>query len=230
MQVERLLYQKEEECPICGTKFMSARVRHSKLHKKCNDTDFLMHYEENFYPFFYDVTICSECGYAAFESIFRQIGHKEKEKVKEELKKVRWGGRIPLERSLSTAELVYKMGIYTAQAKNEKASVMAQLCHRLAWVYRIMGNIEEENKFLEHAVRFYEMAAERERIQNEAKQFYLIGELNRMLGKEERAVKWLQIVIMDRSLPENNVIKEMARQSWEKVRAKAKQNNHTFSP
>lgn len=216
--MNNLTYFKKEECPVCNGQFFSVKIKYAKLRKKSMDSDFFTHYEEGVYPFFYDVTICPLCGYAALDEYFHNIGYVTAKKVKEEMAKVWKEVKLPVGYAPVHAEFLYKMALYTAQIKKDKPSIIGRLCHRLAWVYRITGNKNEENKYLKHAINYYQMAVENEKIIETYKYFYLIGELYSLIGEHENASKWLQAVIMDRQVPESSLVKKMARNSWEKIR------------
>lgn len=219
--MNNLLYTKQETCPVCQNTFLATKVRKTKLCKKSQDSDFFTIYEEGIFPFFYDVYLCPECGYAALETRFHHLTQRERENIIKKLSS-EWKKRpIPFERNPKDALMAYKLALYVAGLKEEKPSQLALLCHRIAWIYRIMEDKSGENRFLENAVNFYEKAVAEEEINDGIKLFYLIGELNRRLGKENEAARWLASVITER---EKTGMIEMARDSWQKIREKS--SNH----
>lgn len=70
------LYDKEMVCSCCKGKFITKKVRNSRLRLVKRDEDFLNHYKtEN--PIKYNIFVCPNCGYAAYENKYESIKQDE---------------------------------------------------------------------------------------------------------------------------------------------------------
>ncbi len=194
------LYNKKLVCPVCSKEFLTTKVKIRAAKVLSRDTDFCLHYED-LNPLLYEVDVCENCGYAALSEKFSDIYDKERETLLKEIAP-RWRRRSYAgERSLDTAIEVFKLALYQLQLRKAKSSELAKLCLRLAWLYRFK-NDEREKEFLEHALKFYKDAYEKESfpVENldEYTCAYMIGELSRRLGKKDEAVRWFSILISSR--------------------------------
>ncbi|PCD07216.1 hypothetical protein CMV16_13985 [Peribacillus simplex] len=52
------------------------------------------------------------------------------------------------ERSIKDAINTYKLASYCGALKKEKHIILAGICLRIAWLYRIKQNMEQEERFL----------------------------------------------------------------------------------
>ena len=104
--------------------------------------------------------------------------------------------------------------------KKDKDSEKAHLCLKTAWLYRIKGDQENENKFLTRSLDQFLKAYEYERLPvaglNEPSLMYLIGELYRRLDDNASALKWFSNVIVSRDVSPR--IKDMAREQKDVIR------------
>ncbi|WP_026485580.1 DUF2225 domain-containing protein [Caldanaerobius polysaccharolyticus] len=211
-----MLYDKEIECPLCKSKFITKKVAMSHLTMEFRDTDFLERYS-GMYPFLYDVNVCPDCGYAALDKQFAKLSPVQREIVSNQVQK-KWvkkdfGG----ERSLKKALNAYKLALYVSDLKKDPAYVKASILHRIAWIYRIMEDKNNERKFLDYAVKYYTMAYEQDNV-NQIKVAYLIGDLCRRLENKSEAVKWYSIVVNNPAKAGNSFIVNMAREGWQACR------------
>jgi uncharacterized protein (DUF2225 family) len=161
--------------------------------------------------------VCEFCGYAAQAERFEEISSRDAEKIIKEITP-RWkkrnftGVRTP-EKGLEA----FKLALYNAQTIEAKPSDYAKICMRIAWIYRILKD-EREGKFLEHALKFYCEAYEKERFpigkMDEFTCMYMIAELNRRIGNYDEAIKWFNRLISSQEARKNKVIMEMAREQY----------------
>ncbi|SHE33631.1 hypothetical protein SAMN02746089_00082 [Caldanaerobius fijiensis DSM 17918] len=211
-----MLYDKEIKCPLCSFTFKTKKVVMSRVRLEVRDTDFLERYS-GMYPFFYDVNVCPNCGYAAMDRQFDKLTPEQKKIIRSEVQE-KWipkdfGG----ERSIQKALNAYKLALYVSELKKDAAYVKASILHRIAWIYRIDGDKESENKFITYAIKYYTMAYERDNV-NQIKVAYIIGDLYRRLENKAEAIKWFNIVITDPMKERNQLIVEMAREGWQACR------------
>lgn len=222
------LYTKKADCPICRKHFTStkAKVNSCKVDRK--DEDFCVHYV-SLNPLYYEVFVCPHCGYAAAENSFRDITENETKLLRDA-----FSGRSVVrsfcgERTLEDAVAAYKLAIFTAQLRNAKASTLAGLCLKLAWMYRFEGN-SQELVFLSHALDWYAEAYDKEGLPlgnlDEMSVQYLMGELSRRVGKYNDAIVWFSKVVSHTDKKENPRIENLAREQWaetkEQIRRGAK--------
>ena len=216
-----LLYDKKVTCPICTIKFITKKVRSSKLKLIKRDEDFLSHYEgEN--PLKYSIFVCPNCGYAAPENRFDKVGRREKEIVYKEItskwNKRDYGGVRTIDEAIES----YKLAIYIGQLLGYKKIELGSLCLNLAWLYRIKGNGDEELRFLKITKDLYEAGYYNESLMDtnmdELRLGYLIGEISRRIGEREESLKWFNSVLSNPGINSNPMLENMAREQWRTAR------------
>lgn len=190
---------KDMTCPICQMSFNTTKVRTTKLRMLDRDTDFCTYYE-GVNPYFYEINVCPECGFAFSDnfndSIADENANKFREIVSSKWAKRDFGGLRDIDQAIES----FKLAIASAQIVGLKDSRVAGLCLRIAWLYRIKENREEEVRFMKWAVRLYEKAYQWEDFDTEDSMdmgtvLYLLGELNYRIGNYEKASNWFNIAI-----------------------------------
>lgn len=218
------LYEKSILCPICNKKFTTKKVRTSAIRISKRDEDFCPYYEgEN--PLFYGVFVCNNCGYTALEGTFSKIKLDDKEKIKNTItpkwQSRSYGGR----RNLDEAIEVYKLALLCGNIIDEKSSIQGKICLRLSWFYRYKRD-EEEKKFIEFTINSFEKAFTGERISNdeydEIAILYLLGELNRRIGKYNKSIMWFDKALSNRQIKKKRHIELKARDQWSVAREQYK--------
>lgn len=224
---EEYLYEKSVECPVCGNNFKVIAVKQKGYVVSHRDSDFCIHYKD-VNPLLYDVWICQLCGYASLKNTFSDISFKRAKLIKEYITP-KWVAResekvIDYENAISR----FKLALISAQISRAKASEIASICLKIAWIYRFMESPENEKQFIEHALDKYVEAYSNERFPwentDETTAAYIIGELYRRIGNLEEAAKWLSKVISARVGPER-VIK-LAKEQWQIVKEELKNERH----
>lgn len=207
------LYEISVTCTFCTNSFKTMKVRPSFKKATKSDTDFCLHYKE-INPDFYVVRICPFCGYAHSENFSDKWTPAQREVFYEKVSQ-NWSMRdYCRERTWDDALQTYKLALLSAQIKNEKSRVIAGLLHHLAWLYRIVGNKEQEERFLTFALDAYVNVFENEGMDlNNARLMYLMGELNRRLKRFHEAVKWFSRIINDRKIMDAGMIRA-SREQW----------------
>ena len=175
------LYSKEIECPVCLKKFKVTKVKIKACKVDRRDTDFCVYYE-GINPMFYDAWVCENCGYAAQADKFPNIPSKEAQVLAKQLTP-KWTKRsFEGERNVDAAIEAFKLVLYNHQLRSAKASEMAKVCMRIAWLYRIKED-PREHDFIKFALKYYTETYEKERFPadklDENTCMYMIGELNR---------------------------------------------------
>ena len=121
----------------------------------------------------------------------------------------------------------YKLAILAGSLKQEKNTVLAGLCLRLAWLYRTeVSNTDQEMRFMGLALKAYEEAYVHSDFSgtsmSEIKVLFMIGELCRRLGQYPKAVSYFSKVIQHEGAKGEQKIVNMAREQWRE----AKEENH----
>ncbi|WP_425448574.1 DUF2225 domain-containing protein [Dethiothermospora halolimnae] len=214
------LYEKKVDCPVCNEKFKTTKVKRSKLRVEKRDSDFFTHYKcEN--PVKYDVFVCPNCGYSALESKFEEVKPKDKELIKKEItskwKKREFNGV----RSVDDAIECYLIALCNCQILNSKKLDIGNVSLRTAWLYRMKEDIKED-RFLKIALDSYEEAYMKESLastnMDQITLGYLVGELYRKLGDNDKAVSWFGNVVSDPLIKTKPNIEKMAREQWNNIR------------
>lgn len=214
-----LVFAKELTCPVCRKVFSLsvAKNRFAKIKKK--DTDFYIEYEK-INPYFYDIWLCPECGYATLKKDFENIKKNYIELIEQNISK-RWVARkYPDTYDVDIAIERYKMALLNYYIMKAKDSQQGYVCLKLSWMYRLKGDIENEKCFQQRALNSLTNAYSKEDFpfygMDKPTVQYLIGELNRRLGKTDEAMRWFGEVIVSREA--NSIIKEKAKDQREEIK------------
>jgi uncharacterized protein (DUF2225 family) len=210
------LYSKKVACPICGKQFSSLKAKVNACRTAKKDEDFCTHYA-GINPMYYEIFVCPFCGYAASENSFGELNDTEIKLLKEAFAGRTVGRSFCTERDLNDAIATYKLAIHTAELRNARASVLAGLCLKLAWMYRYAEDKQEE-VFLSYALKNYLEAFDKEELPignlNGISMMYLLGELSRRLGMLSEAITWFGKAVASPERAENPRIERMAREQW----------------
>lgn len=213
------LYEKSVQCPVCGNSFKVLAVKRRAYVVKSRDTDFCVTYKD-INPLLYDIWICQLCGYAAQKSTFFNITYKRSELIQKHITP-KWVARESVSViEYETAISRYKLALISAQISRAKASEIAGLCLKIAWLYRFTKQPKNELDFLKYALEKYVEAFSKERFplenMDEPTAMYLIAELYRRLGNLDEAARWFNKVISLKSVSER--ISRLARDQWQLLR------------
>lgn len=216
------LYDKKVQCPICKHSFTTKKVRSRFVKPQRVDSDFgpVFNQNDGNNPLYYYATVCPQCGFSFTEEFSNSIGQLAKQKVQQELsEKMDKSTDYCGERDFEKAVKACKLAIYSAQLTREKHIVFANICLRLAWLNRGAAKKKEESRFIQLAASEFEQSYINTDFNTETTPemqiLYIIGELNRKLGKYNEAVKFFNTVVEhpDRSRYMKYV--HLAREQWQ---------------
>lgn len=206
------LYDKECTCPVCEHKFKAKTVKVNAPRIKGKDSDFMIIYSD-INPYFYDVILCPICGYAAMRSDFEKIKSYQKDLIRVGISSKWTGKNYPELFDANIAIERYKLALINAMVIEAKSSTKAMICLKLAWMYRILKDNENETIFIEKAIEGFNDAFENEVLPVYGLQsfavMYLLGELSRRINKQDDALRWFGKVITSPQTPQK--IKDLAR-------------------
>ena len=219
------LYSIEKECAVCEEKFPVTCVR-SRLSLIKQDGDFCAYYK-GINPYYYTVWVCPHCGYAARDTDFPTILPAMVAKMKNFLAQRDVRVNLSGDRTREQAIVSYQLAIFYGGMLAVPASKLAGLYLRLGWLYREGEMVEEENKVLIKACELYEEALAKERMpignMSELAVMYLVGELLRRAGENEKAMLYLSRVVSSPLAKIEKRIGDLARDAWQEMRAARKQ-------
>lgn len=215
--MEAALYNKAIQCPVCNNDFNITKVKSKTSKMLKRDADFCVHYE-GVNPILYDAWVCEHCGYSAQADKFEEISSKDASTIYENIAS-RWNKRsFSGERTTDTAIEAFKLALFNAQIRKAKASEIAKICIRIAWLYRF-NNDEKEKDFLNFALKSYDEAFQKEKFPidklDENTCMYMIGELHRRVGNIDESVKWFSRLISSPEARKNPTIVEAAREQYQ---------------
>ena len=151
----------KKTCPICQKDTRVIKTR-SRLIVVKRDEDGCVHYD-GFNPYFYTVWACEHCGFAADEKTFTtKMPDRHVKILREHLLKKKQGVKFVEERTAEDAILALKLAISYMEQVEDKLFKQAKFTHQLAWIYREIGDEDNERKFLEKAAQLYDAALAKE--------------------------------------------------------------------
>lgn len=200
---EDYIYEKNYDCPSCGKSFISHTLRQSRLKFSRSDTD-LRNIFEPFDPIYYDAILCPHCGYAAMTAFFKNLTEKQADIIKAEITSrfKRKDYKAPY--SVETAVERTKYALLNAVIRKARTSEKANICLKIAWLYRDAGDKTNEAIFIQKALEGFLMAREKETPpicgMDGDTLTYLIGDLYRRNGDISQAMKWIGQLVVDRQV------------------------------
>ncbi|MDP4088736.1 MAG: DUF2225 domain-containing protein [Bacillota bacterium] len=225
-----LLYEREVICPVCETRFNARAVKVSAARTVSKDSDFFIRYSV-INPYFYDVWVCNSCGYASMKKDFEYIKEHQIEHIKKNITS-RWRGRkYPETYDLDIAIERYKLSLLNYAVRNAKNSSKAMNCLKIAWMYRLKEDVESEQTFLLQTLEGLENAYYNEDFpmygMDRFTTMYLIGELSRRTGNDEKAMQWFSKVITTTSVSPK--LKDLARDQKDLIKFDHSHNDTDLS-
>lgn len=213
------LYDKSLTCPVCNNEVKVRSVKIGKNRLISKDTDLMPRYEP-INILFYDVAICSNCGYAALTKYFNKIKHEQTLVIKSTITPRFKAKAYPEIYDADIAIERYKLALLNSVVKKSKISERAYTCLKIGWMYRLKEDSENELKFLEQALIGFREAFSKEPFpvcgMDTYTLIYLLGEISRRLGLYEDALRWFGKVIVTPGV--NPRLKEMARDQKELIK------------
>ncbi|MFA6807595.1 MAG: DUF2225 domain-containing protein [Eubacteriales bacterium] len=215
------LYDKKLKCIYCDKEFTSKKVRSQYVRPKLIDSDYGPFFDkEDYNPLYYYVKVCPHCGFTFSEDFEENLSAFAKARVDSEIIKKKWAKSDYCgNRTFSSAVIAFKMAIYTGELINEKHIVLANLCIRLAWIYRNEGILEEEMRFMKLAAKEYEESYLNsdfnQNLMSEMLVLYFIGETNRKIGNYNEAIKYFNKIIEHPEKGKYVKYVNKARRQWE---------------
>lgn len=215
------LYDKTVTCPVCGATFKAKSPKKLSYRVIKQDSDFFIEYKA-LNPYFYDVWLCNECGYAAMKTDFDKIRERQKELVLEKISKKWHKKNYPEVYDVNVAIERFKISLLNYELIDASPSKKAMNCLKIAWMYRILGQKDLEQAFLKNALSGFLDAYQNEAFpiygMNKFAMLYLIGELNRRTGNDDEALIWFGRVLGETNADQK--LKNKARDQKDLIKSK----------
>ena len=216
---EKYLFSKTFKCPVCESNFQAPSVKAKSYRIDAKDSDFFIRYRLS-NPYFYEVVICPVCGYAALRTDFEKL-KKFQAKLIQERVCSKW---VPRTFELPFLEKVaierYKLALLNNIMMEGPSSTKAIITLRIAWMYRLLNDTENEKIFLSQSLKAFNDTYTNEYLPvyglDRFSIMYLMGELNRLLGEEYTALKCFSQCLTATGSPQK--IKELARNGKDKIK------------
>lgn len=212
------LYSKSINCPVCNHTFKATKVKSKSIRISHRDSDFCSYFKgEN--PYFYEVSVCPECGFAATDTEYEKISYYQKKIILEKISP-NWKKRdINGERTIKDAINSYKLALYEAQLIKKEHKYIGMLSLKLSWLYRYIGDNTSENKFLNIALNELEEAYKNEPFQEDftiGQCCYLVGEIYKKIGDNSNAIKWYSEATKYCKFKEVQ-LQKLIREQWQEI-------------
>lgn len=193
----KLLYEKNFTCPVCGVSFASHQVRLSKLRSVKQDPDLRMHYKE-VNPVLYNIIKCPECSYANLAQDFEEVVT-----LKEPLSFINEDKNLDHEQvtEIELAVEKHKIALQCLEMLNSTPNKLARICLYLAWLYDDDGRETLAKEMRQNALTYYKQAysTSSDMDSSQVHQItYLIAELSSQLGNKKDAYDFFQRLIRDK--------------------------------
>ncbi len=227
-------FERSYTCPICMMKFNSLAIRSSAVYVEKRETDFHSIYR-GINPLHYSIIVCPVCKYAASNNLFSQeLPVATVNQLSLALAQFSSGTNdFTRERDLNTSLESFKMAIRSAQLKKSSPGELAGLLLAAGWICREAEMAEQENYYLDEALRYYQLAFEKSssHIGNltDVQVAYLIGELNLRRGNYGEAISWFNKTITHRNIKTNPAVEKQARDQWQIAREFSKEQKTNVS-
>ena len=211
--VRNYLFDKTVTCPVCNSTFKTPCVKAKTSRIDSRDSDFFIRYTPKVNPYFYDVWMCNSCGYTALKSDFEKIRNFRKELVKSNITPKWTPKNYPDVFNEKIAIERYKLALLNAMLTSSHESTKAMISLKIAWMFRLLNDNDSEMSFLKQSVQGFINTYEYEILPCYGLQMdsltYLIGELYRRIGEDDKALIWLSKAIVHTN--SSIKIKDMAR-------------------
>ncbi len=213
-----MLFDKQNTCPVCGTKFKSKKVMTDAIKIKSYEKDLKPVYE-GVNVLFYSIIVCSNCKYSAFEQDFeKQIPPQYMDDIRSIQQKIKTDYNFSAERDHHIAIASYAIAALYYLAK--KNYLRAGECFlRMGWLYREIGEAENEDKALARALHNFTEGFMKSYIEPEKEPMILfyLGYLNYKFNRKEDAIRFFSD-LLTKYKGSNSYYVKAGRELWQELR------------
>jgi len=220
-------YTKQIECLHCKKKFNTTKIRSKFVKLETQETDFQPVYAKEINPLFYYTFVCEHCGFSFTEDFTKYFAPSIKEQIEAAIAS-KWVNRsYGGERTIEEAITAYKLAYLSGSIKKEKSITMAGIALRTAWLYRILGEAEQESRFMAISRDLYIASYSSQDYEgtqmSEERVLYMIAELSRRLNDIDEATRYFSRVIEKQKTSIEPKVIDMAKEQWRLIREEKEQ-------
>jgi uncharacterized protein len=225
--VDDIFFEKKVECLYCLRVFKTKRIKTGKVKIKKMDKDFCTYYEGH-NPLFYEVNLCPYCKFAFTDGFYPSIPNARKEYLKNNYIEKVVHLSVTEYREITDALKYFKLALLCATLIGEKKFTLANLCMRIAWLNRYIGDVEEDERFLRYALERYNTILQSENLDQipmeEEKMILLVAELHGRLGEYEQARQCFSFFFSNPLIDKK--WRNIAKRRWEEYRLEQQINSN----
>lgn len=212
------LYLKTMKCPVCEHIFKSTKVKSKSIRISHRDSDFCAYFlGEN--PYFYEVSVCPECGFAATDTEYDKIKSFQREIILEKISP-NWAKRdVNGVRTIEDAINSYKLALYEARFMEKEHQYIGMLSLKLSWLYRYEKKYALENRFLGIALGEFKEAYKKESFNTDfsvGQCCYLVGEIYKKFDDTSNAIKWYEVALKYCKFNEIK-LQKLIKEQWQNI-------------
>lgn len=217
-------YFKKYSCPLCGKEINALRVKSRYFKIKERFPDFGAVYEDNFSPYLYEILVCPFCGFSWNADSEEYLMPAPRQRLEKALANWQPTDLNAEPRTVESAITAYKRAILCDQVRGARYSMLARKEVHLAWLYRGLGDKENELRFMTSARDHYRQAFGTEDLWSEQNgtellATYMTAVLSHLIGDDDTCKRWLSRVIFNH--PEAELrpsVVNMAKELWQDIR------------
>lgn len=208
-------FPEKANCPLCGAPVTVNIV--GSTNQFGQDSD-LRPRRMGMDPLHIAVGHCPDCGYVDYSERFVNAQQPMTADIQSRIRAViaprPVGGGLATGASYATMAKI-------AGIRGESSSRVANLYLRAAWCSADSRRIEEEKHYRQQAIAHFESALVDGAVEEQQRPFitYLVGELYRRTGDQERATEWFnKVIALSEDDPELGRVRELARRQRDEPR------------
>ena len=210
--IENYVYAKRFNCPVCEANFTANVVKESRL--RVQTVEFDLHPVCQYInPNFYDVIVCSKCGYGAVKNYFYNITERQASLILKDIAPNYIAQDYPAELDIDMAIERYELALLCSLVKNARDGEKAYICLKLMWFHKLKGDEENQKRLAKLTLQGFTSALAKEDLPIMGLQgdtiTYLLGALYKILEDKASALKYLSNVVVSRTASDR--LKDKAR-------------------
>lgn len=153
------LFSKAIICPCCNESITVKMMRTTIIPLERIDAD-LREVYTGFEPLWYQIWVCSHCGYASFHLTFLQVNQRVKDFIRESSSLIKNTFTLGFSEPRTLYEVFnsYYHLLYIMENSGVEPMDMAKIWLRLCWLYRDLGEGENEEHALKRSLHYYQEA------------------------------------------------------------------------
>jgi uncharacterized protein (DUF2225 family) len=217
------LWNKKIKCPFCNHEFETTRLRSSAVKVLRKDSDFGAVYEGTC-PYYYAITACPNCLFAARNEDFEGIRAEYEPKIIEACKRAAASqlpkpgifqvGEIDAEVAMKRHELAIA---FLKLRSHLDLGDLAGLNMHLVWIFRLVGDASREQHAMEQALKayaeYFEKGGKLPEKLGEPGVLFLIGELHRRCNRPKEARRYYERALASREIKSFPAVEHQTREA-----------------